>query len=55
MIHLPSTAEAAAARKRGSQKLAAVNRKTALEVRYGMRDHYPGWGKRTRKVGGKRA
>ena len=50
MIHRPSTADEAAARKRGARKLAGLNREKALEVRYGLQDHYPGWGKRSRKV-----
>lgn len=43
MIHRPHLVAEAAARKRGARRLAAANREKALEVRYGMRDHYPGW------------
>lgn len=41
MIHRPPASIEAAARKRGAARLAAANREKALEVRYGMRDHYP--------------
>lgn len=54
MIHRPSANDEAAARKRGARKLAGLNREKALQVRYGMRDHYPGWGKRPRKAKEKR-
>jgi hypothetical protein len=43
MIHRPYPAVEAAARKRGAARLATANREKALQVRYGMRDHYPGW------------
>ncbi len=44
MIHRPPQSTEAAARKRGSQKLARLNREKVLQVRYGMREHYPGRG-----------
>lgn len=52
MIHRPSLPVEAAARKRGTARLAAANREKALQVRYGMRDHYPGWpvGKKRKAV-----
>lgn len=42
MIHRPSLPVEVAARKRGARRLAAANREKALQVRYGMRDRYPG-------------
>jgi hypothetical protein len=49
VIHRPPRSAEAAARKRGARRLAALNREKALEVRYEMRDHYPGPGNRRRK------
>jgi len=42
MIHRPQAQIEAAARKRGSLKLARLNREKALQVRYGMLERYPG-------------
>ncbi len=42
-VHLPSPSTEAAARKRGSRPLRGVNKAHALEVRYKLRAHYPGW------------
>lgn len=51
MINRPTLASETASRKRGSRRLAAANREKALEVRYGMRDHYPGWLTKKNKPG----
>lgn len=44
LIHRPARVVEDAARKRGAARLAATNREKALQVRYGMREHYPGRG-----------
>ena len=50
MIRRPPTNVEIAARKRGARRLAAANREKALEVRYGMREYYPGWLTKKSKV-----
>ena len=50
MIRRPFAEVEAAARARGAARLAASNREKALQVRYGMREHYPAPGRKWRRI-----